>query len=372
MSEPRAGDAFLKLRLEERASKGLLRKLVLAEGKVDFSSNDYLGFARLPELRAHTGSHDRAGATGSRLISGNAAEAISAEKTVAAFHGTEAALIFNCGYMANVGLLSAIATRTDTFIVDEYVHASILDGIAMSPATKFRFQHNDVAALTQKLARAQGNIFVVVESLYSMDGDTAPLLEMAEVCAQYGAHLIVDEAHALGVCGGDGQGLVGEFQLQDRVFACVYTYGKALGLHGAAVVGSQTLIDYLINFARSFVYSTAMPPAAYAHIEAAYRRLPSAPRERLFGLVVAFRAAARQLPGWAFLDSHSQIQGLLVGDNALATALSAHLWDAGIYAKAILSPTVPVGTERLRICLHAHNTLQEIDQLFAALNLFRA
>jgi 8-amino-7-oxononanoate synthase len=372
MLERTAADSFLKERLEERRENGLLRTLVAYDDKIDFCSNDYLGFARLPALREPTHEHMLAGATGSRLISGNSREAVVAERAVAAFHGAEAALIFNSGYVANVGLLSAIAVKGDTFVLDEYVHASIIDGVRLSPAERFRFKHNDLSSLEQKLSVAKGNRFVVVESLYSMDGDEAPLVEIAEICRRHGALLIVDEAHAVGVWGEYGQGLVCKHGLQDQVFACVYTFGKALGLHGAAVTGSATLVDYLVNFARPFIYSTALPPHAYAQITAAYAMLPSADRETLFALIRHFQASATAHPHLHFLPSHTQIQGIVIGDNAKAKALSLHLLAQGFYAKAILSPTVPAGTERLRICLHAYNTAAEIDQLFAAINQFQA
>lgn len=372
MLEGIAADAFLKERLEERRENGLLRTLVTHDDKIDFCSNDYLGFARMDALRLPTTEHMLAGATGSRLISGNSAQAVEAERAVAACHGAEAALIFNSGYTANVGLLSAIATKGDTFILDEYVHASIIDGVRLSHAERFRFKHNDMHSLEQKLALAKGNRFVVVESIYSMDGDEAPLVEIAAICKRHGALLIVDEAHAVGVWGEQGQGLVCKHGLQAQVFACIYTFGKALGLHGAAVTGSRTLVDYLVNFARPFIYSTALPPHAYAQITAAYALLPTAHRENLFALIRYFQASAHELQHLHFLPSHTQIQGIVLGDNAKAKSLSQHLLAQGFYAKAILSPTVPLGTERLRICLHAYNTEAEIDQLFAAINQFQA
>ncbi len=354
----------LQTKLDERTNIGLLRSLITSEDKIDFSSNDYLGFAKSIELKKISEEAGIVGATGSRLISGNSKEAELAEKMVADFHLTEAALIFNNGYVANVGLLSSIAGKGDTFLSDEYIHASMIDGIRLSGANKYRFKHNDVADLEKGLKLASGNKFVAIESLYSMDGDEAPLKEIAGLCEQYNALLIVDEAHANGIFGEQGKGLVHQYQLQDKVFACVYTFGKAIGLHGAAVTGSNTLKNYLINFARPFIYSTALPPYAYQQISKAYQMLPDGKQENLFELIRYFRKAIKDAEiQYPFLDSNSQIQGIIIGDNTKAKALSTHLFEKGIYVKAILSPTVPLGAERLRICLHTFNTKSEIDLL---------
>lgn len=363
-------DAIIRSRLEERKELGLYRSLINSDQKIDFASNDYLGFARDASLRLNAIDNSLNGATGSRLISGNSREAEGAEKKVAQFHNAEAALIFNSGYMANIGLCSAIAARNDTFICDELSHASLIDGVRLSNANKFKFKHNDVADLEQKLTQAKGNKFVVVESLYSMDGDEAPLKEIAEACEQHEANLIVDEAHANGVLGERGEGLVCKLNLNKKVFACIYTFGKAIGLHGAAVAGSDTLRNYLINFARPFIYSTALPPHAYCQIESAYNLLPSANRKKLFELISYFVHAIQSLNGFTFLKSESQIQGIVVPGNDHAKALSDHLFKKGIYAKAILSPTVPAGQERIRICLHTFNTKDELDFLIHELKTF--
>jgi len=363
-------DDFLQTKLDDRKTKNLFRSLILNPDKIDFSSNDYLGFSKLPAFKTKPGEGQPSGATGSRLISGNSAEAEEAEKIVAAFHQAETALIFNCGYMANVGLFSSIAGKSDTIISDEYIHASIIDGIRLSHANKFKFKHNDIADLEQKLKQATGNKFVAVESIYSMDGDESPLPEVAEVCEKNNALLIVDEAHATGVYGKNGQGLVCQYNLQSKVYACVYTFGKALGLHGAAVTGSQTLRNYLINFARPFIYSTALPPHTYQQIQTAYKLLPGVNRSILFDVIKYFKDSTKKISNVFFVESQSQIQGVLVGDNEKAKALSGHLFGKGIYAKAILSPTVPIGTERLRICLHTFNTKEQIDLLISEIKYF--
>lgn len=363
-------EALLTKKLATRKDQGLFRDLVLANGKIDFASNDYLGFARHPSLNRSGDASMNSGATGSRLISGNSVEAEEAERIIAQFHQAEAALIFNSGYSANVGLCSCIASKDDTFIADELIHASAIDGMRLSLATRLKFKHNDVGDLEQKLKKATGNKFVVVESLYSMDGDEAPLQLVADLCERYKAYLIVDEAHAVGVLGERGEGLVCKYALQSKVFACVYTFGKALGLHGAAVTGSTVLKNYLINFARSFIYSTALPPHAYRQIQKAYELLPRADRQALTDVIAYFKMTSKKVNRWSFLKSDSHIQGILVGNNTTAKALSNHLFEKGIYAKAILSPTVAVGSERLRICLHAFNQKEEIDLLIDELNQF--
>ncbi|MBS1488521.1 MAG: aminotransferase class I/II-fold pyridoxal phosphate-dependent enzyme [Bacteroidetes bacterium] len=361
-------DDILHKKLEHRKQEGLFRSLVISRDKIDFASNDYLGFARSSFLETnHT--PDRFGATGSRLISGNCIEAEEAEQAIAQFHQTEAALIFNSGYAANTSL-ACLASKNDTFIADELIHASMIDGIRMSVAAKLKFKHNNADDLAIKLKKATGSKIVLIESLYSMDGDEAPLAAMAEVCRKHHAHLIVDEAHAIGVFGKKGEGLVGHLHLQDQVYACVYTFGKALGLHGAAVAGSATLKNYLINFARPFIYSTALPPLAYRHIQTAYEHLPTANRNQLFDLIQYFKDATTSVRKFSFLKSDSPIQGLLVSGNDQAKRLSSYLFENGIYAKAILSPSVPAGTERLRICLHTFNTREQIDLLMQHINHF--
>jgi 8-amino-7-oxononanoate synthase len=353
----------LQSRLKERESAGLLRSLIQRRNRIDFSSNDYLGFSTRSELNPGVDHSGYAGATGSRLISGNFEISESTEDQIARYHKAGAALIFQSGYAANLGLFSSIASREDTIISDQLVHASIIDGIRLSGARRLRFAHNDPSDLRSKLRAASGKKIVAIESVYSMHGDLAPLTELVEVCEQEGAILIVDEAHAVGVYGERGEGLVVHHNLSERVFACVYTYGKALGLHGAAVTGSATLIQYLINYARPFIYSTALPPVLYKQLSAAYEMLPGADREGLFRLIHYFRTRRTHYPHIAFLDSSSPIQGIYVIDNHKAREVATHLMNKGFFVKAILSPTVPVGSERIRICLHTYNTMDQIDSL---------
>jgi len=248
------------------------------------------------------------------------------------------------------------------------------DGMRLSLAQAYGFAHNDLGELEKRLRAAREGderagaktVFVVTESVFSMDGDMAPLREMAALCRQYAAQLIVDEAHATGVVGARGEGLVQELGLAAECFARVHTFGKALGCHGAAVVGSVLLRDFLINFSRSFIYTTALPPASVRAIARAYALLPQldAQRERLRQLIDRFR----QTPiGWERLDSRTPIQVVIVPGNAAVKALAERLQTAGLDVRPILSPTVEKGKERLRIVLHAFNTPEEIDRLTGVL-----
>ncbi|WP_310588784.1 aminotransferase class I/II-fold pyridoxal phosphate-dependent enzyme [Larkinella rosea] len=366
--------------LEKRRSAGLLRSLKKPAGLIDFCSNDYLGLARSAVLRhtieqaVLTRSNLLNGSTGSRLLAGNSALAEEIETEIADFHETEAALIFNSGYDANVGLLASLPQRGDTLLTDELIHASMIDGARLSVANRFKFKHNDLADLENRLQRASGTVYVAIESVYSMDGDLAPLPEIVDLCERYEAALLVDEAHATGVFGPKGGGLVQALGLQNRVFARVHTFGKALGVHGAAVVGSAALHDFLINFARPFVYSTALPPHSLLAIQSVYRFLPECEAliQRLQNLRSYFQQQIeQQLPETEWTSAESPILGLIVPGNDACRAVATHLQQAGFDIRPIVSPTVPAGRERLRICLHAYNSETEIDTLVRALQKIR-
>jgi 8-amino-7-oxononanoate synthase len=365
-----AFDEYLQQKLEEKKSIGTLRSLVYATGKIDFSSNDYFGFAQSGILNEMDKSGLPSGATGSRSITGNSALAEETEQLIAKYHNREAALIFNTGYMANVGLFSCIAAKGDTFISDEYIHASIIDGMRLSYANRLRFKHNDLADLQKKLQLATGKKLVAVESVYSMDGDEAPLTAIAALCKQFGAMLVVDEAHATGVFGAKGDGLVCKYNLEKEVYAVVHTFGKALGLHGAAVTGSIVLRNFLLNQARSFIFTTALPPHNYLMVQKAYSLLPIAERELLQERIQYFREQVSSVKSISFIDSHSPIQGIMVGDNFKTKALATHLFDSGFFVRPIVSPTVPAGKERIRICVHSFNTMDQVDGLITAIKNF--
>jgi len=394
--------SFLEDALKERENAGTLRTLFVPDGLIDFASNDYLGFAKSAHgafqnwsaqsgvlkkgFEMHPSVHanpiqevenkNKNGSTGSRLISGNSRQAEALEHRLAAFHEAEAGLLFNSGYDANVGLLSCLAQKGDTYLSDAFIHASMIDGIRLSKANRLKFKHNDLEDVAHKLAfvRGQGqasNIFICIESVYSMDGDVAHLQAMCELATQYNAYLIVDEAHATGIIGRAGEGLVQSLDLQGRVLARVHTFGKAMGAHGAVVLGSKALRSYLINFARAFIYTTALPAHSLQAIEAAYNLLESPffqqERQKLQENIQLYQQLTQTLV-YPALASDTAIQGIMIGDNTKAKNLQTCLQTAGIYAKAILSPTVPIGTERLRICLHSFNTTAQIHQL---LDLFR-
>ena len=358
--------------LEKRKESHLLRTLPTASDQIDFYSNDYLGFARSNELYKNIAREydllepKATGSTGSRLLSGNSLYAESVEKFIGNFHGTESALLFSSGYNANVGLLSALGKKGITFISDELIHASMIDGVRLSLAEKLKFKHNDLEDLERKLTKTQGEKIVLVESVYSMDGDIAPLNDILTICQQHNSQLIVDEAHAIGVFGQNGEGLCSSLGTQSEVLATVVTFGKAMGIHGAVVLGKKWLKDYLINFARSFIYSTAPPNHQLASIKCAYdyNRQSSSSRAKLQTNIehfIAQRSAPSEL-NW--LNSKSQIQSLVIPGNDQVIAAAKICREHGFNILPIRSPSVPAGAERLRISLHAYNTTEEIDQLF--------
>ncbi|SFH25829.1 aminotransferase class I/II-fold pyridoxal phosphate-dependent enzyme [Pedobacter insulae] len=362
-------EQFLKFKLNERKANHRLRELTYSKSPVDFCSNDYLGLAQSDELNQliktelNKFSSINNGATGSRLLSGNHPFTEETEQHIAEFHSSNAALLFNSGYDANVGILSSIPQRGDTIICDELIHASLIDGARLSYAERFRFKHNDIDDLTQKLKNAKGISYVVVESIYSMDGDMAPLLEISELCNQYQANLIVDEAHAIGIFGDKGKGLVHQLGLADKVFARIITFGKALGTHGAAILGSHNLRAYLVNFARSFIYTTALPPHQIIAISCAYKLLGK--HHYAADLTDKIKAFNNQIAGLSLtrIPSNSCIQTVLFNNDQTAKRAAAFLQEKGFDVRAILSPTVPEGKERLRICLHLYNTPEEISDL---------
>jgi 8-amino-7-oxononanoate synthase len=357
-------EEFLKSKLAERDQQHSLRRLQLVEGRIDFCSNDYLGLART-SLHVPALSH---GSGGSRLLSGNYRLIEETEEKIAAFHDGENALIYNSGYDANVGLLSCIAQRGDTILYDRLSHASIRDGIRLSFAAAHAFGHNNLNELEDRLKLATGNVFVVTESVFSMDGDFAPLLPMANLCDHYGAHLVVDEAHAIGILGVRGEGMTQHLDLHKRCFARIYTFGKGPGVHGAAVVGSNTLKQYLINFSRPFIYTTALPPASVAAIEASYNKFPEMSVERNFVAHLGEGFNAAQIP-YQRTESFTPIKGVLIPGNDEARKLAQHLQQQRFDVRPIFYPTVPKGEERLRIVLHSYNTKEEVQDLLAALSV---
>jgi len=366
---------YLKKKLHERKAAGIYRSLKPENNLIDFCSNDYLGFARSLVLKEHIKAELNSnplslnGSTGSRLLSGNSRYAEDQEQEIAGFHGFEAGLLFNSGYDANLGLLSSLAQRGDTIILDELIHASAIDGARLSYANRYSFKHNDIESLETKLKASKGNCYVVVESIYSMDGDSAPLKDIADMVKKYGAHLIVDEAHGVGLY---KKGVVNELGIQNQVFATVVTFGKALGCHGAVVLGSSLLKEYLVNFARPFIYSTAPSFHHLASIKMAYQLLNNVEEE-----IIALRNNIAYLKNhielnaeWPLLKSDSAIQCIILKNNDTARLIATTLQSAGLDVRPILSPTVAAGTERIRICLHSFNTLNELALLCNTINNF--
>ncbi|MFA7445538.1 MAG: pyridoxal phosphate-dependent aminotransferase family protein [Flavobacteriaceae bacterium] len=351
-------------KLLQRQQNSSLRKLPKSNNLIDFSSNDYLGLARSETLfrQVHEFSEKqnliRNGATGSRLLSGNFELYEQVENYLATFHEAETALIFNSGYAANLGFFGSISDRNSVVLYDELSHASIRDGIRLSGAKAYKFRHNDLEDLNQKLqlfSRENRDIFVVTESVFSMDGDTPDMPKLTEICLKHNAFLVIDEAHALGVFGEKGEGLVQHLGLHNQVFARIMTFGKALGCHGAAIIGSSELKDYLINFSRSFIYTTALSPHSVAAILLAYQYLEKAKpeREKLQQNIELFNRLFHT-------TDFSAIKSILVSGNENVKQKALQLQQSGYDVKPILSPTVAQGQERLRFCLHSYNTEAEI------------
>ena len=368
----------LQMRLETREQEGLLRTLKYTSALVDFTSNDYLGLARSQELFAqihHTldsFKNKSNGATGSRLLAGNTEYYESVEAKLAAIFKAEASLILNSGYTANIAVLSSLPQRNDTILYDELAHACIKDGARLSLAKRFSFRHNDLDDLESKLKRAEGTIYIAVESVYSMDGDQCPLHALVALAEKYNAFVILDEAHSTGVYGERGSGLAVSENLHNRIAVRVYTFGKAMGIHGACIAGSSELRKYMINFARPFIYTTAMPLHSVVAIECAFNYLQENIylQQQLKDNIHAYLNAAQDLSNKTV--SHSSIQTAIFPGNEHSKKVATELQQKGFDVRPILSPTVPKGFERLRICLHTFNTAHEIETLADALKSLHA
>ncbi|KAJ3053255.1 hypothetical protein HK097_004690 [Rhizophlyctis rosea] len=339
-----------------RDKRGLLRRVdPIPNNKIDFSSNDYLGLARSKTLNAHflhaltthasetttsptPSPNPLLGSTGSRLLNGDSNLAHSLETFLSNFHSSQSALLFNSGYDANLSLFSTLPQPGDLVLIDELVHASVHDGVRI----------------------------LAVEACYSMDGDAAPLVEIVNCLEEFGgrAVLVVDEAHSTGVYGPQGKGLVASLNLESRIYARLVTFGKALGCHGAVILGSPTLRTYLINYARPLIYSTFISNHGLIAIKCAYQYLSQNAAQlqsHIHTNITHFRTTLT-IPKPAYLlPSTSPIQGIVLPRNETVNRLAALLQDKGFDVRPIRSPTVPSGTERVRICLHVHNTREEID-----------
>jgi len=366
--------------LEKRENNHSFRQLGFPNNGVDFSSNDYLGFAKSESifLRAHQLVLENKGllngSTGSRLLSGNHGLYSILEKKLTQFHEAETALVFNSGYDANLGILSAVPQRGNVLFYDEYIHASLRDGIGLSKAKAYKFKHNDLIDLKKKIknnAPQNGDVFIVTESVFSMDGDSPDLIELVNISKKENAHLIIDEAHATGVFGNKGEGLIQKLNLTENIFARIHTFGKSMGCHGAAILGSKKLKEYLVNFSRSFIYTTGLPPHSVATAIASYEELERTGNvQRLRKNISFFKNKINEFGlSKYFLESNSAIQICIISGNGRVKNISQKIKGKGFDVKAILHPTVPEGMVRLRFCLHAFNTEEEMLELLTLLKL---
>ena len=375
----------LEKRLQKRSEDNSFRKLLPISSGIDFFSNDYLGYSKSSSIAQNASkilnSYGASnGATGSRLLSGNHPLFKIVENQLASFHNAQSALIFNSGYDANIGFFSAVPQKDDIILYDEYAHASIRDGLKMSLAKSFKFKHNDAEDLETKLKRLIGKnenseIYIVTESVFSMDGDSPDLLHMLEIAEAHNARMIIDEAHATGVIGEKGEGLAQQLKVEKRIFARIHTFGKAMGCHGAVILGGSDLKNYLINFSRSLIYTTALSPHSLATISSAYRHLEKdqSALDDLRKNIADFKAGilGNNLQE-IFIESDSAIQACVISGNSKVKAVAEELQNKGFNVKPILSPTVAVGGERLRFCIHSYNSFPEISEVLKVLGNFVA
>ncbi|PTA93379.1 8-amino-7-oxononanoate synthase [Kosakonia sp. H7A] len=370
LSERRAADA---LRSRQTVAQGAGRWLTVGERRFcNFSSNDYLGLSQHPAVvRAWQQGAERygVGSGGSGHVSGHTVAHQALESELAEWLGYPRALLFISGFSANQATIAALTGKEDRIVADKLSHASLLEAASHSPAQLRRFAHNGVAQMRTLLAKPiDGQQLVVTEGIFSMDGDSAPLAEIAQAAREAQAWLMVDDAHGTGVVGEQGRGSCHLHGIKPEIL--IVTFGKGFGVSGAAVLCSETVADYLLQFARHLIYSTAMPPAQAMALSAALRVIRSDEGEQrramLAALIARFRHGAAQLP-MTLADSESAIQPLIVGDNARALRLAERLRQQGCWVTAIRPPTVPPGTARLRLTLTAAHLAEDIDSLLEAL-----
>lgn len=343
---------------------------------IDFSSNDYLGLSRHPELIAQSQKKSEewgVGSGGSRLMSGDTSLHHQLESDIASFKGAEAALVFGCGYLANTGIISSLMKPDDVIFADKLCHASIIDGVRLSKCKFFRFNHNDTNHLEELLKRQRSNYkncLIIAESLYSMDGDIAPVEELIWLKNRHSAHLMVDEAHSIGVIGTDGEGLISKEMAKD-VEIIIGTFGKALGSYGAFAACSEDIKNFLINHARTFIYSTSLPPNVIATNIKAIEIVKKEPnlRKILQGSSYEIRSSIRKKLN-IDTKSLSHIIPIIVGSNEKALWLSNGLFEKGFYVKAIRPPTVPEGASRIRLSVTVHHDYNIIQDLLRVLYEF--
>lgn len=371
LNERHAADLYRRRRTV--ASPQQTRLTVDGKQLLSFCSNDYLGLANHPKVKEAFRSavnHYGVGSGASHLVNGHSTEHHALEEELAAFTGRERALLFSTGYMANLGTVNALLGRNDAVFEDKLNHASLLDAGILSGAQFQRFRHNDLEHLQARLESSQAaRKLIVVDGVFSMDGDTAPLPQLAQLADAHNAWLMVDDAHGFGCLGAGGGGCAEHFALNaDQLPILVGTLGKAFGTFGAFVAGSEALIETLIQFSRTYIYTTALPPAVAAATRASLKLLREEAwrREHLQALIQQFRQGAAHM-GLALLDSASPIQPVMLGSQAKALAVSRALEDRGFWVSAIRPPTVPAGTARLRVTLSAEHSAEQVTDLLNAL-----
>lgn len=356
--------------LEHRIEQGRFRQLSILKAEIDFRSNDYLGLSKSAWIKNELNKYSTTvlGSTGSRLLSGNFNIHLETEQFLADHYQSEAALLFNSGFDANVGLLSTVIRPGDLVFFDKAVHASIHQGLKLSGADLYSFAHNSTTELEQLLEKySQGqNLWIICESYYSMDGDKAPLVEFVKLANKYSAQIIVDEAHAVGCFGENGRGLCDEYQISDQIFARVVTFGKALGSHGAAVLCDLSTQKYLINFCKTFIYTTALPPQNIQHIQLAHLFLQKfkPTQKSLKKNIEYFHLKTRDL---IQLKGDGPVYGFVIPGELKVKRIAKDLQNKGFAIQPIVAPTVPIGEEMLRINLHSFNTKKEMDLLIESL-----
>jgi 8-amino-7-oxononanoate synthase len=371
--------------LHERAALGLLRQRrmvqspqaphITVDGKsyLSFCSNDYLGLANHPKLIAalQQGAQQHGvGAGAAHLVSGHGTMHHQLEHELAAFVGKPAALLFSTGYMANLGIVQALVGKGDTVFADKLNHASLNDAMLLSRATVKRYRHNDISHLASLLEQCESaRKLVITDAVFSMDGDLATLPDLLVLCERYDAWLLIDDAHGFGVLGEKGRGSLSHFGITSERVICMATLGKAAGVFGAFVAAEQVVIDTLVNHARSYVYTTATPPALASALLESLRQIANGDglRGHLQRLIVQLRIGLRDLP-WNLMPSATAIQPLLVGGNRAALELSEGLRERNIWVAAIRPPTVPQGTARLRITLSASHSVADVTRLIEMLH----
>ena len=375
----------LKLELEKRKVDGLLRQRRLLDSPqaehivannqrfLSFCSNDYLGLANHPTLIAamqQAAGDSGVGSGASNLITGHHRHHDNLEKKLAKFIKLPAALLFSTGYMANIGVLGALMGRNDAIFADKLNHACLNDGAYFSLAEFNRFPHNDVAALEVLLKSSNAkHKMIAVDAVFSMDGDIAPLSEYLALCEKYDAYLYVDDAHGFGVLGEHGEGSLNHCKLKSPRIIMMATLGKAAGVAGAFVAGEQVVIDYLIQTAKSYVYSTPAPPALSATLSASVSLIEQGDDLRThLHMLIAYLKDNLRCKKWQLMPSETSVQPLVVGGNLEALVLSEYLQTLGILVPAIRPPTVPVNTARLRISLSAAHSLEDVKALIDAIH----